>query len=207
MIFHSSSGYMYGNCVVRRGRSPAGGSKLAIFGVAAALAGCSSFSATGPSSQDINSASKKAVEGSLVKIVDLDQAIGARLDAASRHLPFSQVFGDVPATSTVVGAGDQLSVQIWEAPPAVLFGTASLLGSGSAVAMPSATSNSQTISSLVVEVDGSIPIPFVGRVRAAGRSPAQIASDIRSRLLGKAHDPQVVVTMSPKQQCNNLGHG
>ncbi|MCL6697311.1 polysaccharide export protein [Sphingomonas sp. NSE70-1] len=163
---------------------------------AAALAGCTSFGASGPSSRDIHAASDKSVEGAAVRIVDLDQAVGARLDAANRHTPFSTLFGDLPASGTVIGRGDQLSVQIWEAPPAVLFGTSARVAPSSATSMPNASSNTQSIESLLVDADGSVPIPFAGNVRAAGRTPQQIAEDIRNRLAGKAHDPQVVVTLA-----------
>lgn len=168
---------------------------LALLG-SAALAGCSSFGAAGPSSLEVQQSSGRSVQGSVVKVIDLDAATGARLEATNHRQPFSQIFGDVPATDINIGPGDQLSVQIWEAPPAVLFGSASLLGSGSALAMPSATSNSQTISGVLVDADGTIPVPFAGRVHAAGRTPTQIGREIRSRLVGKAHDPQVVVTLS-----------
>lgn len=164
--------------------------------VSATLAGCSTFGGSGPSSIEIGKSEGRAVQGSMVKIVDLDAATGARLEAANVRPPFSQVFGDVPATDMIVGPGDQLSIQIWEAPPAVLFGSSSLLGSSGAFATPGAVSNSQTISGIIVDANGSIPVPFVGRVTVAGRTPAQIGSDIRRRLVGKAHDPQVVVTLA-----------
>src|SRR5436190_23070407 len=70
---------------------------------AGALAGCTSLGATGPSAREIRHASDRTVEGAAVTVVDLDQAVGARLDAANRHAPFSEVFGDVPASGTIIG--------------------------------------------------------------------------------------------------------
>lgn len=162
----------------------------------ALVAGCSTFGASGPSSTEVHRASSRTVEGAAVRIIDLDHATAMHLDAANRQRPFSELFGDIPATGTVIGRGDQLTVQIWEAPPAVLFGTASRVAPASATAMPSATSNTQTIPGLLVDAEGTIPIPFAGNVRAAGRTPQQIAAEIRNRLIGKAHDPQVVVTLA-----------
>lgn len=197
MISLGNSGNMNGIRGVGRADFLKKKSRATVFAATAiALAGCSSFGAVGPSSKEIHNASSRSVDGAAVKIVELDQATSARLETASRQLPFSQVFGDVPAAGTIVGRGDQLSVQIWEAPPAVLFGTATKVGPASALAMPTASSNTMTIPSLLVDAEGTVPIPFAGNVRAAGRTPAEIARDIRSRLIGKAHDPQVVVTLA-----------
>lgn len=189
------------DCGCMRGFSGIGGTgllaklvRLSVVVASVAVAGCSSFGAVGPSSRDIHNASSKTVDGAGVRIVDIDQAIGARLEAAYRQSPFSEVFGDIPPSGTIFGRGDQLTVQIWEAPPAVLFGSAALLAPSSALAMPSASSNTQTLPSLLVDADGTVPIPFAGNVPAAGRTPAEIARDIRARLAGKAHDPQVVVS-------------
>jgi polysaccharide export outer membrane protein len=38
-------------------------------------------------------------------------------------------------------------------------------------------------------------VPFVGRVRADGRTPQEIAREITSRLVGKAHQPQTIVRL------------
>jgi polysaccharide export outer membrane protein len=47
----------------------------------------------------------------------------------------------------------------------------------------------------MVDSDGQITIPFVGRIQAAGRTPQDIARDIDRRLIGKAHQPQTIVRL------------
>lgn len=163
---------------------------------AAALAGCASFGATGPSSQDIRNASGRAVEGSIVKVVDLDQSTLQRIGEKDRQIPFSEIFGDVPISETIIGRGDMLTVEIWESPPAVLLGTAARVGPASALTMPSATSSKLAVPALLVESDGTIPVPFAGNVMAAGRTPVQVSRAIQARLAGKAHDPQVIVGLA-----------
>jgi polysaccharide export outer membrane protein len=171
--------------------------RFLLISVAAVLSGaCSSLGSTGPSSRAINRSAGTSVDSAPIAIVDVDGAVAARLAQTNRAVPFSQLFGDGPAEGTVVGVGDQLSVQIFEAPPAVLFGGSLKVGGGAATAMPSGNATSLTIPTLLVEPSGTIPIPFAGNIRAAGRTPAQIASEIRSRLAGKAHEPHAIVTLA-----------
>ena len=54
----------------------------------------------------------------------------------------------------------------------------------------------------MVDSDGQITIPFVGRVQAAGRTPSEIARTITSRLAGKAHQPQAIVRLSRNAAAN-----
>jgi polysaccharide export outer membrane protein len=48
----------------------------------------------------------------------------------------------------------------------------------------------------VIEADGTIMLPFVGRIKAAGKSPGRLGIEIQKELEGKAIEPQVVVTLS-----------
>jgi polysaccharide biosynthesis/export protein len=44
--------------------------------------------------------------------------------------------------------------------------------------------------------DGSITVPYAGRIRAAGRNPQQVEAAILEQLRGKAVEPQVLVNVS-----------
>ena len=46
-----------------------------------------------------------------------------------------------------------------------------------------------------VAADGAVSVPFVGRVPVAGRTVAEVQAAVADGLQGKAHDPQVVVTV------------
>jgi len=195
MIPRANSVNMRPTCISNGVGVVSRGKWLAIL-AAAVLAGCSSFGATGPSSKDIRKASGRTVEGSLVKVIDLDQVTMQRIGETDRQIPFSEAFGDVPISETIIGRGDMLTVEIWESPPAVLLGTATRIGPASALTMPSATSNKLSVPSLLVESDGTIPVPFAGNIMAAGRTPVQVSRAIRAQLIGKAHDPQVIVGLA-----------
>ncbi len=88
-----------------------------------------------------------------------------------------------------IGAGDVLQVHIWEAAEGGLFSTADSKG----VQLPP------------VEVDraGRISLPFVGRIRAAGLTPAQLQRKIEHVLAGKAISPQVMVRVL-KSETNSI---
>ena len=78
-----------------------------------------------------------------------------------------------------IGAGDVLQVHIWEAAEGGLFSTADSKG----VQLPP----------VQVSRAGRISLPFVGRVRAAGLTPARLQQKIERALQGKAISPQVMV--------------
>lgn len=122
--------------------------------------------------------------------MDVDDSVLQRVSAANEETFFSKTFGDAPPYGTVVGKGDVLDVSIWEAPPAVLFGVATASGLEASTGIQSRASN---LPEQMVETDGTIFVPFVGHIVAAGRTPAQIGDAIQGSLRGKAHLPQVVV--------------
>jgi len=97
----------------------------------------------------------------------------------------------------IVGAGDTLEVSVWEAPPASLFGAATLDPKNGA-----STSRLTALPEQMVNHNGSISVPFAGNLKAAGRTPAQIESEIVSRLKGKANQPQVLVRVMKNASSN-----
>jgi polysaccharide export outer membrane protein len=158
--------------------------------LAGLLAGCSTTSASGPSSKAIVRAAAAPAATQGISIVALDEAAARRSAAFARSQRFADVFGTVAASGTVIGTGDVLDIAIWEAPPAVLFGATSPAGVGGALAQ------SAGIPQQVVGEDGSVTIPFVGSVAVRGRTPAAVARTIVARLAGRAHAPQAVVRLA-----------
>lgn len=59
----------------------------------------------------------------------------------------------------------------------------------------SAPAGNSTIPPQVIEADGMINVPFVGRLKVVGRTPGQVARLIEEQLRGKAVNPQVIVTL------------
>lgn len=117
------------------------------------------------------------------------------VDRFKRTVPwpdFAQALGNAAPVGTVVGVGDSLEVTIWEAPPATLFGGGGYdtrIGTAISAARPNA------LPELPVGPDGTISVPFAGRIPASGRTLAQIQATIVSRLAGKANAPQAMVRL------------
>ncbi len=98
-------------------------------------------------------------------------------------------FGDYrSALEQVVGVGDTLNVTIFEAAGGGLFSAP--VSSDQAVG-----SHSAELPPQVVQQDGSITVPYAGRVYVVGRTTPQVEKEIVTKLTGKAIEPQVVVTL------------
>ena len=105
-----------------------------------------------------------------------------------------------PRRADAIGVGDMLSIAVFEVGTS-LFGAAS--GGESSADIGGAAANPitpgaarHTIPGLQVDAGGSITFPYVGRVRASGRTPSELARVIEGGLKSKSTDPQVVVTVA-----------
>ena len=135
---------------------------------------------------------------SKIQLIDLDGIVARRLIESAPNHSFVDKFGTGSAVGTIVGRGDVLNISIWEAPPAAPFGATVL----DARTGSTATSRQTALPSLMVDNDGMIAVPFVGKIMAAGRPPQDIERDITRRLSGKAHLPQVLVQVAQNATSN-----
>ncbi|MGW9332826.1 polysaccharide biosynthesis/export family protein [Bosea sp. NPDC055594] len=153
------------------------------------LAGCSNLPASGPSTSDIVSPSAENANFNF-ELIDLTPASLATLNSRAVD-SFSGSFGDRSgAVETRIGIGDFVAVTIWEAGAGGLFSaplTTDRFSPGSRTA---------TIPEQAVARDGTISVPYAGRVKVAGKTAAEVQSTIEERLAGKAIQPQILVTVS-----------
>lgn len=152
------------------------------------LAACA-MPSSGPSTGRVANIAK-AADGvpANVQVIELTDSAVQRTASLQQRSNLLEQLGDVAPHGTIVERGDVVEVSIWEAPPAVLYAPAT--GSGNVGA-----TRASAIPEQVVDTNGQISIPFVGKVIAAGRAPSEIAAEIENRLHGKAHQPQVVVRL------------
>jgi len=163
------------------------------------LGACTTLGASGPSSSAINNSRDKTVDQANIKVIDVTDQVTRQVLGAFRGGTFAELLGDVPPVGSTVGQGDIVEVSIWEAPPAALFGGNATFGTTSAGAILASSGHPPQetgMPPMMVDSDGLIRIPFVGAVRAAGRTPQQIEREIAARLAGKAHDPQIFVRIA-----------
>lgn len=154
------------------------------------LAGCSIFPGAGPSGKDIVEdvrPSLTSTEPSFA-LVEIDENT---ISVLSRRAPptLRGYFGDYrPSSAQAIGVGDSVQITIWEAASGGLF------SSGGDRLSPG--SRSAAIPDQVVGRDGSITVPYAGRIQVAGRTQQEVEAAIIERLRGKAIEPQAVVNVS-----------
>ena len=160
------------------------------------LGACTALGASGPSHASIRRLGDNAVPGHKIALINLNTTALARISGFEQSRSFSTLLGESAAQDPLLGAGDVLEISVWEAPPAVLFGSA-----GEATTSATGAQN-RIVLQQVVGTDGALSIPFVGRLFAAGKSTAQLEREIVHRLTGRANDPQVIVHLSENDARN-----
>lgn len=154
--------------------------------LALVLGGCG-IPKAGPSAMDVLNQQTQSQSNYVVT------EITPSVIAALRTRPpvgFAQRFGDYRgAVEPRIGVGDTVSVTIWEAGAGGLF-TAPLT-----TEKFSTGSKSATIPNQIVGRDGTITVPFAGAIKVAGKTPEEVQSAIEAALVGKADQPQALVTV------------
>lgn len=156
--------------------------------LAATLAACGS---SGPSGRDLLSAAAEKNPDFL--LVDLSEP--SLEIVASWHKPsFAAVYGDYRSPKVQkVDVGDMVQINIWE--------TGGGLFAATALERSNPGSRSAAIPEQVVAKDGTINVPYAGRIKVAGSTPMEIEQRIVERLAGKTSDPQAMVSLT-----RNLSH-
>jgi polysaccharide biosynthesis/export protein len=157
------------------------------------LAGCAAyFPSIGPTRHGIEHQDQDAKTSiPPIPVIDVDADVTRRLVAQRSRLLFSEVLTTRPEQLLPMGKGDFLTVTIWEAAPATLFGGVQLDPRG----IP-APALATTLPEQPVDGEGCITVPFAGRVPAAGKTLPDISAEIKRRLTGKANQPEVLVLQS-----------
>lgn len=171
-----------------------------VLGLAAfALSGCGTLGSAGPSTGAIKKSSGEIVAGNEIQVIELNDQSIQRTIAAHNNVSFAEIFGQSRQASTVIGRGDVLEIAIWEAPPAVLFGSTTIEGRGSSNGSLAQTS---TVPQQMVGDEGTVMVPFAGAITVAGMTTAQVQREIVRRLAGRAHSPQAIVRLIQNETRN-----
>ena len=152
------------------------------------LTGCSSLPSAGPSVDDIERQSA-AAGGAGFELIAITPTVNSVL-AKRKADSFINSFGDYsPSVDPLIGIGDTISITIWEAAAGGLFSAPLLTDRFST------GSKSATIPDQVVGRDGSITVPYAGRIRVIGQNSHGVQHSIEHSLEGKAIQPQVLVSV------------
>jgi polysaccharide biosynthesis/export protein len=149
------------------------------------LSGCA-LPNSGPSRSEImGSSDADAVNG--IQLVQVNTTIVEKLTESNRHGRFDDLFPSRGSNNYLIGPGDIVEVTVWEAPPAMLF------GGRDSTTIGATSTNSVTLPEQMVDSDGTISVPFMGRVTLSGRTTKETEAAIVKALQGKANQPQVLV--------------
>jgi len=158
---------------------------LLVLVAAAGLFGCAALPGDGPAAINITTQDvETSAHAGDYTVVTIDPE---NIDTirAYRPLAFANQFRGVGSggSPTLLGVGDTLTVSIWEASPDGLFSS----GDSGSSQIPS-----------VVDEHGYIFVPYAGRVRAAGLSIEGLRQSVQKKLVGKAVEPQVLISLRDK---------
>jgi len=100
------------------------------------------------------------------------------------------------AATNALHPGDTVSITVYESGGSTLFPPPAVLPGASITGQPGAISpGASTIPPQTIEADGTLSVPFVGRIPVVGQTPGQVGHLIEQDLQGKTISPQVIVTL------------
>jgi polysaccharide export outer membrane protein len=154
-------------------------------GFAALLGACASFPDDGPSARSVAGAAAKQGAGPYA-LVDLDYRISQVIASTPGEPMAGLASAESAAPHDLIGAGDVLSIQVFEPSASNLFSTRERTeGPGP-----------EELSHVVVSDDGAVQIPYAGPVQVAGLAPSAAAQAIQRALRGKVFSAQVLVSVA-----------
>ena len=165
------------------------------------LSGCASnwLPTSGPSVKGLEAAVATTPDASLIELIDINSSVTRRLADNEKKQYFSNGFAASLDATYVVNPGDVIEISVWEASPALLFGTAPSFAGLSAV---SGGTKNTSLPEQMIAKDGYITMPFAGRIKVAGKTLATIEAEIVDALRGKANYPQVIARLTRNSTTN-----
>lgn len=156
--------------------------RIALGGMASAallvVQGCAALPRSGPLASEMTTAEQPGDLEGLVAPLTAEIADSAPRPVVRR---FPDVFLSAPEIDPDrIGVGDILDIMVWET------GGGSIFGGAQGVT---------TLAAAPVESDGAVFVPFLGSVRAAGRTPADLRDGLRRALAPLTLSPQVDVRL------------
>lgn len=165
--------------------------RMSVVAVMVLLSSCTSLPRSGPDRSDFDkdASIKVTTPGRKVGIdyvlVDINKAILPYFEQTPSGSLSTFGGGRGGAPDIPLGYGDVVQVSIFEAQAGGLF-IPSDAGSrpGNYISLPEQT----------IDRNGTVTVPYAGRIPVAGRLKEQVEQDIEDRLASRAIEPQVVIT-------------
>lgn len=162
------------------------------------LSACASMPTSGPTAEVVIR-NAEAATGALppYTLVDLNVApADYSVAPESADLVKLEALGakGIDTDQEEIRSGDTLTISVFEVGVS-LFGGSGAASAAAADPMRTPTASAQVLA-IQVRDDGTVELPYVGRVFAAGRHPEAVASSIEGRLRGFSENPSVNVAIA-----------
>ncbi|MEO0499896.1 MAG: polysaccharide biosynthesis/export family protein [Pseudomonadota bacterium] len=166
------------------------GAAIPIFAAALTLTACATLPSSGPTASQVLDEERQAASAIGYRFVDLGPATLGEAIRPDDGVAALAVLDRAPAPRRI-GVGDRLDIGLYEVGARLFGDRAALPGAGFD---PSA--KVQALPGIEVEPDGTIDLPFAGRVEVAGLTPPAAADRIEQAYAGLSQDPQARVTVT-----------
>lgn len=167
------------------------------------LSGCSAIPDSGPTERGVLSEARDTKRNPLdFAIVPLSPQVAAILSAEAAPLISSlDKTNNPPAHNDRIGSGDVLTITVFEVGNGLFSSGGSIPTGGqsneiSAISRATTGVTTSNLPPTEVEADGTIAIPYAGRLYVSGLTPQQAAAAIRDRLIGKSQNAEVMVRIA-----------
>lgn len=176
-------------------RLPRSARAVCALSLAAVLAGCATLPASGPTGRQVERGTTDKDASVHFQIVDLNGAEIATLarvpESGTRTIASLAKEGEVDR----IAPGDELGITIYEVGLTLFGGTAAFGSTGPSLEMVEQSARPKPLGIVRVAGDGTIRLPYVGRIAVAGSTPYDVQRMIEQGMQGKSQSPQALVTV------------
>lgn len=168
--------------------------KITILALLVGLGGCASLPSSGPTGGQIRKSAIAPKDGSVpIQLIQIRSAADVPASAAATT-PAAFLPDQAPTPTDMVGPGDILDINIYEAGVTLFAGPATAGGLAQMAANPGV--QVQKLPPMRVDDLGDITIPYAGTMHVAGLTTGEIEASIRNSLSRLSQSPQVIVTLN-----------
>jgi polysaccharide export outer membrane protein len=170
-----------------------------------ALSGCTTLPQSGPTRKEVVRAADSTEATMNFTLLDVTpQSLPKSPDQRVMALDQLGILASLttPERSDMIRPGDTLAIAIYEV-GITLFGS----GTVSAAGIPDFPSANAQRMAVQVDEDGTITLPYIGTIEAAGKTPLSLSNIVAGRLRRLSQSPQVMIAITDTLETNAILSG
>jgi len=162
----------------------------------ALISGCATLPSSGPTARQVERGAHSKSASINFDVVELDGSAIRQLDQTLQSSAAAPTFAALAHDGRVdmIAPGDELQITIYEV-GMTLFGGAASFDSGTVAGTEATVAKPRALGSVTVAGDGTIRLPYVGRLAVEGRTAYDVQRMIEQALEGKSQSPQAMVAI------------